>query len=416
MTGKKKPGEHFPFLILCLLLSIGSLGIGIYHMVTAPDSALSYLQSHAERPFWTDLLGDRIPGAFPEMVADAAQETAEGRNDPADAGDRLQPVADAQTSAAGLSEDGGETPSGSSETGDLSAPGSEQAQDSAGAGAREDEENGAEGMQEAPGDAQDPTEEPAAEGYGPNGRDPYFTEDGLQLSGMIRYQTYEPALTDSPYYTDRGLIAESSEYAYETVEDDYFADAAFIGDSRMLGLHDYSGWMENADFYCENGFSVFRWSKGDPVTLQSHEGKNAGTKVDLETAMREKHYGKIYLLAGMNDLGYGNTVLFQGWLRDLTDMLRETQPDAVLYLLSNLHISKEQDGVQPAMDNLNTNDKNVAISGLADGENVFYLDANPLFCDADGYLLPDITFDGYHLYAADYSRWADFLKEHAVVR
>ncbi len=416
MTGNKKPGEHFPFLILCLLLSIGSLGIGIYHMVTAPDSALSYLQSHAERPFWTDLLGDRIPGAFPEAGADAAQETAEGRNDPADAGDRLQPVADAQTSAAGGAEDGGETPSGSSETGDLSAPGSEQAQDSAGAGAREDEENGAEGMQEAPGDAQDPTEEPAAEGYGPNGRDPYFTEDGLQLSGMIRYQTYEPVGTDSPYYTDRGLLAESSEYAYETVEDDYFADAAFIGDSRMLGLHDYSGWMESADFYCENGFSVFRWSKGDPVTLQSHEGKNAGTKVDLETAMREKHYGKIYLLAGMNDLGYGNTVLFQGWLRDLTDMLRETQPDAVLYLLSNLHISKEQDGVQPAMDNLNTNDKNVAISGLADGENIFYLDANPLFCDADGYLLPDITFDGYHLYAADYSRWADFLKEHAVVR
>ena len=414
MTGKKKPGEHFPFLILCLLLSIGSLGIGIYHMVTAPDSALSYLQSHAERPFWTDLLGDRIPGAFPEAVADAAQETAEGESALADAGDGALPGADAQADPAGLPE-GGDTQAGSSEAEDSSSPGSEPAGDAAGGPAQE-EGAGAKEAESAPDDAQSPAEDAAPEGYGPNGPDPYFTEDGLQLSGRIRYQTYEPADTDSPYYTDRGLLAESSEYAYETVEDDYFADAAFIGDSRMLGLHDYSGWMENADFYCENGFSVFRWTKGDPVTLQSHEGKNAGTKVDLETAMREKHYGKIYLLAGMNDLGYGNTVLFQGWLRDLTDMLRETQPDAVLYLLSNLHISKEQDGVQPAMDNLNTNDKNVAISGLADGENVFYLDANPLFCDADGYLLPDITFDGYHLYAADYSRWADFLKEHAVVR
>ena len=53
---------------------------------------------------------------------------------------------------------------------------------------------------------------------------------------------------------------------------------------------------------------------------------------------------------------------------------------------------------------------------MADGEQSFYLDVNPVFCDAEGYLKDDMTGDGVHPYAAGYTLWADWLREHGIIR
>lgn len=234
-------------------------------------------------------------------------------------------------------------------------------------------------------------------------------EEQEQEAGVTKFKKYTPQKIKSPYYTDRGKTPLTTEYSYETVTDKYFSDAAFIGDSRTLGLYDYSGWGKIADFYCESGFSLYQWTQGATVTCQ-----NTGKKVDLKTALKNKTYGKLYLMIGMNDLGYGNSEKYAQWLSQMVEMLKETQPQAVIYLMGNLHMSKEKNDMATEFNNVNVNDKNVSMASLADGITSFYLDCNPIFTDKDGYLKAELTFDGCHLYGYEYKAWTDFIKEHAV--
>ena len=56
------------------------------------------------------------------------------------------------------------------------------------------------------------------------------------------------------------------------------------------------------------------------------------------------------------------------------------------------------------------------MEALADGERVFYLDANPIFCDANGYLRKELSGDGVHLYAKHYADWTSWLLENAFIK
>lgn len=233
-------------------------------------------------------------------------------------------------------------------------------------------------------------------------------EETVRLPIEPQFTYYTPQEVDSPYYYDVGRIALTTDFDYVTVDDTYFDDAAFIGDSRTLGLFDYSGW-QNADFFCDNGFCAYTWTLNGEVTHQ-----NAGKKVNLETALQEKTYGKIYLMVGMNDCGYGDTQNFQDRLKQMLEMIESTQPNAIIYLMANLHLSEEKQAGDAVNNNVDINAKNVAIAECADGVNKFYLDYNDLFTDDNGYLRKELSFDGTHLYAQEYPAWTDFIKNHAV--
>ena len=228
-------------------------------------------------------------------------------------------------------------------------------------------------------------------------------------AGQTIFVPYTPVETDSIYYSDAGKYALTTEYEYTKVEEDYFEDAVFIGDSRTLGIADYA--KINADFYCESGMMIFK--------LLSDKGiKNpkTGEKVNLSEILQQKEYGKIYIMLGLNELGYGNTERFYEKYKEVLEKIREWQPQAVIFVMANLHVSQEKNNYSTEFNNINVNDKNVAVANLADGINIFYLDCNPLFVDEGGFLKSDLTFDGVHLYANSYSVWKDFLMEHGVIK
>lgn len=230
---------------------------------------------------------------------------------------------------------------------------------------------------------------------------------GEMSKGITNVEFYEPVQIDSPYYKDAGKIALTTEYPYTKENISYFNDAAFLGDSRTLGISDYAG-LEEADFYCDSGMTIFKLLE-EGVTYQK-----TGDKVNLTDVLQEKQYGKIYLMLGMNELGYGDTEFYLDRYRQVLQKIREWQPEAVIYIMANLHISREKNNPETEFNNININDKNAASASLADGTSVFYLDANPLFTDEDGFLSSELTFDGVHLYAKHYDVWKEFLLEHAV--
>lgn len=225
-----------------------------------------------------------------------------------------------------------------------------------------------------------------------------------------KFVEYTPIETDSRYYSDAGKVALTTEYDYVLENESYFNDAVFLGDSRTLGIADYAG-LDGADFFCDNGMTIFKLLEDTGVTYQK-----TGKKVDLKKALQEKRYGKIYIMLGMNELGYGNTHMYLRQYMEVLDQLREWQPEAVIYIMANLHVSREKNNMETEFNNININDKNVASARLANGRDIFYLDSNPLFTDEEGFLPDDSTFDGVHLYAQHYEKWRDFLCEHGVER
>lgn len=226
--------------------------------------------------------------------------------------------------------------------------------------------------------------------------------------GITRFETYEPQATDSIYYSDAGKIALTTEYPYAKENESYFKNAAFLGDSRTLGISDYAG-LDGADFYCDSGMTIFKLLGEDGVTYQK-----TGDKVNIPQVLQQKQYGKIYMMLGMNELGYGNTEMYLKQYREVVEQIRTWQPGAIIYIMANLHVSKEKNNLETEFNNMNINAKNAASATLANGTDIFYLDANPLFTDEEGCLNAEMSFDGVHLYAQHYDAWREFLLEHAV--
>ncbi|MBO5208621.1 MAG: hypothetical protein J6B68_04665 [Lachnospiraceae bacterium] len=245
-------------------------------------------------------------------------------------------------------------------------------------------------------------------GTAQSGGNEAYGENGI-VYGQTRYEIYTPIETDSIYYSDAGKVAYTTDYEYRKVPESYFKDAAFLGDSRTLGISDYAG-LE-ADFYCESGMTIYKLFDEKGVTYQKN-----GQKVNLGHILQQKQYGKIYIMLGMNELGYGDTEKYLEQYKTVVEQIREWQPEAVIFILANLHVSQTRNDMETEFNNVNINDKNAAAASLADGMNIFYLDSNPLFVDKDGFLKADLTFDGVHLYANNYEAWKEFLMEHGVVK
>ena len=186
----------------------------------------------------------------------------------------------------------------------------------------------------------------------------------------------------------------------------YFDDAAFIGDSRVVGIKLYSG-IENGAFYCKEGLTVYNMFE-EPLEMPG------GSKDTLENALTNNQYKKIYLEIGINEIGIGTIDSFMEQYKSSVDHIRELQPDAAIFLCGILHVKKEKSESEPVFNNGNISARNDRIAQLADNRTVFYVDINESVVDDEGNLNPDYTYDAVHLLGKYYGLLSDCLLEHAV--
>lgn len=182
-----------------------------------------------------------------------------------------------------------------------------------------------------------------------------------------------------------------------------FEGALFIGDSRTVGIGKYAGITES-DFFATTGMSVYN------IFKQEVKVGNRSSNCTLETLLAEQSYQRIFLMLGINELGYNldNTAITYG---EVVARLRELQPDAYIYIQANLHVTKKKSDSDKTYNNDRINRLNESISAFADGKRVFYLDVNPMYDDENGAMTASYTWDEIHLYAKHYALWADFLRE-----
>jgi lysophospholipase L1-like esterase len=177
-------------------------------------------------------------------------------------------------------------------------------------------------------------------------------------------------------------------------------DALFIGDSRTVGLMEYAG-IDGADYFCTVGMSVYNIHK-KPVSVP-----NVG-KVTLTELLNSKKYGKIYIMLGINEVGYKFSNTIEKY-SELIEFVKSKQSDAVIFIQANLHVTKSRSDSDKVVNNTAINGLNAELAKLADGKSKFYLDANILFDDKTGGLSSDKSKDGTHLYAKYYSEWGKWI-------
>ncbi|MCR5009721.1 MAG: hypothetical protein K6A91_02135 [Clostridia bacterium] len=187
--------------------------------------------------------------------------------------------------------------------------------------------------------------------------------------------------------------------------DGYYSDALFVGDSRFVGLQTY-GKIDGALWFCSTGLGINNYnSKGVDV-------RGYGD-INLETLLKKKSFGKIYIGMGINDLGY-NMDKLKSKFADLFETIRKLNPDAMLILVSNLHVGYSRSSTDKWVNNSRINELNSYFESLQDGHTVFYLECNGLFDNANGDMDSTYTHDSTHILGKYYTVWGDYIKAHAI--
>ena len=198
---------------------------------------------------------------------------------------------------------------------------------------------------------------------------------------------------------------KNSKHEKQTVGKEYFDDALFIGDSRTVGISEY-GDLNNAIFFANTGMSVYN-------VFEKNVSVPQVGKLKLEQLLTYKKFGKIYIMLGINELGYNQEKTLKKY-KDLLKFIQEKQSNAIIYIEANLHVKAERSNKDKTINNININKINNEISQLADNEKIFFIDVNEKFDDENGNLSSNYTQDNVHIYAKYYKEWSDWLSQNAV--
>lgn len=195
----------------------------------------------------------------------------------------------------------------------------------------------------------------------------------------------------------------------EPVENSYFDDAAFVGDSRTDGFMLYSG-IGTGENLAANGVSIFKLAERKSLTID-------GEKYTPLEALALKQYGKVYIALGVNELGYNNDKGYYEKFCAAIDEVRRVQPNAVIYIQGLIPVNEAQYLAATGHDYL-TNDHlrvyNRLMQQVAEEKKVAYVNVYEAFADENGSLPEGDSRDGVHLYKESCQRWLEYLRTHTV--
>ena len=193
----------------------------------------------------------------------------------------------------------------------------------------------------------------------------------------------------------------------EAVEDTYFDGAVFLGDSRTEGLSLYSG-LKTGYFYTAVGATV------ESVFSKKNFETEGGEKVPLLDAVAEQDCDKIYIMLGINELGWSKVKTFHDQYAKLVDRVRADHPEAKIVLQSIPPVSAKQEAKKTYVNNARIAEYNGVIQALAEEKECYFLDVAACLTGGDGLLPKDLNFDGIHLNPAGCKVWLNYLRTHSL--
>lgn len=214
--------------------------------------------------------------------------------------------------------------------------------------------------------------------------------------------TSTPEPTEPPAYDYSKPVPES-----EVVEKSYLDDAVFIGDSRTEGLVLYTG-LSNATSYTHKGLTVSSVYSDDLIDMD-------GQTVTVMEAMKNTEFSKVYIMFGINELGWAYPDIFIQKYTQIIQDIRAINPDADIYVQEILPVSQEVSDTHSYISNEKIQEFNQMIATMAQEQKVYYLQVSQSVVDGDTFCLPDEgSSDGIHLTPTYCKKWLDYLLCHVV--
>lgn len=213
---------------------------------------------------------------------------------------------------------------------------------------------------------------------------------------------------DTGYSYTAAPDADAALPEFGRVTTEWFADAAFLGDSITAGFTEYDIDVGGALICGYEGISPNTIVNRTTVTHQER-----GDEIPLDV-LAEAQPAKLYVLLGTNALaGTGNDEGFLNYYARMLDDLRETLPDTMIFVQSVLPVRPEALEKAPGLTTERLASMNSQIQAMCAARGCYFLDLNAEFSDEDGQL--DAGYaeaDGLHLKVAGYSKWITFLCTH----
>lgn len=238
---------------------------------------------------------------------------------------------------------------------------------------------------------------------------PSIPENGICANQSGSPDTVNPSAEtpaeDSFPQTPAATPADASQTSAETSEPIDFSSTLFIGDSRTEGLKEYGGLTE-AEFFANSGMSSFN-------LLSARLTVKDKSRLSLEELLSGHSYERIYLMLGINELGYSPSAVTKQY-SSVVDRIRQLQPQARIILEANLHVTKKKSDSDPVYGNGKIDALNLAIYQMAVEKGCGYVDVNSLFDDGQGNLDSKYSVDNAHIMGKYYTVWAQWLRTQNV--
>lgn len=195
--------------------------------------------------------------------------------------------------------------------------------------------------------------------------------------------------------------------ASPSVDDSYFSDAVFIGDSRMEGFRNASG-ITQGTFLTGVGLSI---NDMDKQIISTSDGT-----ISVYQGLSGRQYKKIYLMLGTNDLGFYPWEDFQPKFESVIKQFHELQPGAIVYVCSVIYVEESKIASGFEYDN-NENVMTINKYILGTCEDLwysYYVNLNEIFSDGNNELIAGASADGIHLEPEYTEQMLKYLKNHYI--
>ena len=180
-------------------------------------------------------------------------------------------------------------------------------------------------------------------------------------------------------------------------------NVAFIGDSRTQAFLMYAG-LKDVQDYTNIGLMV------DTALTKKFITNDNGEKITILEDLATKNIDTIYIMLGINELGWIYNDIFIKDYENLIDKILEVRPNCEIIVQSIIPVTKTKSEGDSIYNNDKITEYNNLIKDMAKRKGIKYIDLCPILADKSGNLPEEASTDGIHLNKKYCQKWFKCLK------
>lgn len=180
-------------------------------------------------------------------------------------------------------------------------------------------------------------------------------------------------------------------------------NVAFIGDSRTQAFLMYAG-LKDVQDYTNIGLMV------DTALTKKFITNDNGEKITILEDLATKNIDTIYIMLGINELGWIYNDIFIKDYENLIDKILEVRPNCEIIVQSIIPVTKTKSEGDSIYNNDKITEYNNLIKDMAKRKGIKYIDLCPVLADKSGNLPEEASTDGIHLNKKYCQKWFKCLK------